>query len=209
MPAPPMPFVPADQHGKLSVMALVCYAGPAAAGERALAPFRALATPLVDMVQAGPYSSMFPPEEESYHPTAVSRTMYVDHVGQAEATTVMEHLSAGTAFMNVTQLRVLGGAASRVGPDETAYAHRDAKIMVNVAAMYADPTTRPAHEEWVAGLSTALNQGDDSGYVGFVGDEGIAGVRRAYPGATGERLAEIKRQYDPTNLFRLNQNIAP
>ena len=82
--------------------------------------------------------------------------------------------------------------------------------MVNVAAVLrAAPTDRPAREAWVDGFAAALRQGDDGAYVNFLGDEGEARVRAAYPGATWDRLAAIKARYDPTNLFRLNQNIPP
>ena len=111
--------------------------------------------------------------------------------------------------MAVAQLRVLGGAMARVPADATAFAHRDRRIMANVVAMYAQPEDRAEHEAWVAGLASELSQGDPAGYAGFLGDEGEARVRAAYPGATWERLAEVKAAYDPENLFRLNQNVPP
>ena len=111
--------------------------------------------------------------------------------------------------MAVTQLRVLGGAVARVPSDATAYAHRERRVMGNVAAMFGNPADRPAHEAWVSGLATELARGDDSGYVGFLLDEGEERVRAAYPGSAWERLREVKGRYDPDNLFRLNQNIPP
>ncbi len=81
--------------------------------------------------------------------------------------------------------------------------------MVNVAAVYERPNEVAEHEPWVRAFAAALRQGDGGAYVNFLGDEGEARIREAYPGATWERLAEIKRRYDPTNLFRLNQNIPP
>jgi hypothetical protein len=209
MVAPPMPFLPAELHGSLIVLAMLCYAGDTDAGERALAPFRALATPLADMLQAMPYSGMFPPEDPSYRPTAAARNMFMDRVDEAVAATILEHLNASDAPVRVTQLRVLGGAISRVPAGATAYAHRSARIMANVAAFYTGPDDRPAKEAWVDGLVAALNQGNDAAYVNFVGDEGPARVRAAYPGKTWDRLVEVKRRYDPDNLFRLNQNIQP
>jgi FAD/FMN-containing dehydrogenase len=111
--------------------------------------------------------------------------------------------------MRVAQLRVLGGAAARVPVDATAYAHRHSKIMVNVAAFYDGPEDKPRREAWVAEFSAALLQGDAGAYVNFVGDEGEARVRAAYPGATWDRLVAIKAAYDPANVFRRNQNIPP
>ena len=109
----------------------------------------------------------------------------------------------------VAQLRVVGGAMARVPADATAFAHRSVPMMINVAAIYENPDDRPRHTEWVAELSGQLLQEHDGVYVGFLGDEGEKGVRAAYPGATWDRLAEIKAKYDPDNFFRLNQNIPP
>jgi FAD/FMN-containing dehydrogenase len=209
MIAPPMPFVPPEHHGKLVVLALLAYAGPVDQGEAAIAPFRALATPLADMVRPMAYPEMYPPEEEDFHPVAAARTMFVESIDRAAAETIVEGIQASSAPMAATQIRVLGGAMARVPADATAFAHRASRIMVNVAAMYQRPEERVVHEAWVNGLARALHQGDDGAYTGFLGDEGEERVRAAYPGATWERLAQVKRRYDPTNLFRLNQNIAP
>jgi FAD/FMN-containing dehydrogenase len=109
----------------------------------------------------------------------------------------------------VAQVRVLGGAMARVPSEATAYAHRSSRIMVNVAAFYEGSTDKSVREAWVTQFAAALDQGDRGAYVNFLADEGEARVRAAYPGATWDRLAAIKRRYDPTNLFRLNQNIPP
>jgi len=209
MPAPPMPFVPAEQHGRLAVLALLAYAGDTEAGERALAPFKALATPLVDMVKPMPYPEIYPPEEEDYHPTAVGHTMFVDAIDRGVAETIMEHLQASDATMRVAQLRVLGGAMARVPAEATAFAHRRSRIMVNLAAFYDGPADRAVRQAWVDEFAVALQQGDTGAYVGFINDEGEARVRDAYPGSTWERLAAVKGRYDPANLFRRNQNITP
>jgi hypothetical protein len=209
MGAPPMPFVPAEYHGKIVIMALMCYAGDAEAGQRAIAPFRALATPIVDMLRPMTYPEIYMPDEEGYHPIAASRTMYVDTFDRDSAAAVISHLESSDAMMRVAQLRVLGGAMARVPADATAFAHRQSKIMVNVAAIYGDPAETPAHEAWATETAAALRQSDAGAYVNFVGDEGEERIHAAYPGQTWTRLAEVKRQYDPENVFRLNQNIAP
>jgi hypothetical protein len=98
---------------------------------------------------------------------------------------------------------------ARVPADATAFAHRDRRILANVVAMYGNPEDRAEHETWVTGLAGELNQGDPAGYAGFLGDEGDERVRAAYPGATWERLIDVKTGYDPDNVFRLNQNIPP
>ena len=211
MSAPPMPFLPVDAHGKLIIMAFLVYAGEAEADERALAPFRALATPLADMLKSMPYPKIYPSEEgaDEYHPVAASRTMFVDRVDRSVAETIVNHLNASTAMMKVAQLRVLGGAMARVPADATAFAHRNSKIMVNIAALYQNPEEKATHEAWVADFASAILQKDRGAYVNFLGDEGQARIRAAYTGSTWDRLAEVKARYDPTNLFRLNQNIAP
>ena len=209
MPAPPMPFVPVEHHGQLIVMALLAYAGAVEAGERAVAPFRAIATPIADMLKPMGYPEMFLPEEGDYHPTVVGHTMFVDTIDRDVAETIVEHLQASDAAVRVAQLRVLGGAMARVPAEATAYAHRERRIMVNLAAFYDGPEDRAVREAWVMDFAAGLRQGDSGAYVNFLGDEGAARVRDAYPRPTWERLAAIKARYDPTNLFRLNQNIPP
>ena len=209
MTAPPMPFVPAEMHGELVIMAMLAYAGEVDEGERAIAPFRALVEPIADMVKPMPYPEMYPPEEGDYHPTAVARTMFIDTIDRDVSQTILEHLRASDAPMRVAQIRVLGGAMARVPAEATAFAHRSSRIMVNVAAFYEGTEERAAREAWVSYFAAALRQGEGGAYVGFLGEEGEGQIREAYPGSTWERLAEIKRRYDPTNLFRLNQNIPP
>ncbi|MEV7968966.1 FAD-binding oxidoreductase [Sphaerisporangium sp. NPDC088356] len=209
MPAPPMPFLPAEQHGQLILLALMAYAGDNEAGNQVIDRFRALATPLADMIQPMPYSAMFPPEEGAEEATAVARTMFIDTVDQATAETMVEYLESSDASMRAVQLRVLGGAMTRVPVDATAFAHRHSKIMVNVAAFYEGPDEQAVREAWVVEFSQALLQSDTGAYVNFLQDESVDRVRAAYPGSTWNRLREIKAEYDPTNLFRLNQNIPP
>ena len=210
MTAPPMPFLPAEVHGELVIMAMLAYAGEEVeAGQRAIAPFRTLAEPIVDMVKSMPYPEIYPPEEDDFHPTAVARTMFIDTIDRDVSQTILEHLRASDAPMRVAQIRVLGGAMARVSAEATALAHRSSRIMVNVAAFYEGAEERAAREAWVSDFAAALEQGDGGVYVNFLGDEGEGRVRAAYPGSTWDRLIEIKSRYDPTNFFRLNQNISP
>ncbi len=209
MPTPPMPFVPEEWHGKLAIMGMLGYAGEAEAGERAIAPFRALAEPIADMVRPMPYPEMYPPEDESYRPLAVAHTLFVDRVDLPVAETIVKWLNDSDAPMRAAQLRVLGGAMARVPADATAFAHRSQRILVNVAAFYEGPDDKPGRQAWVEGFRDALRGDNHAAYVNFLGDEGEARVHDAYPAATWERLARVKAQYDPDNLFRLNQNVAP
>jgi FAD/FMN-containing dehydrogenase len=209
MPAPPMPFIPAEKHGQLVIFAILAHASGGEAGERAIAPFRALATPLADMVKPMPYPEIYPPDDDAYHPTAVGRTMFVDTIDRSVAETIHAYLQSSNASVRVAQLRVLGGAMARVPVEAAAFAHRTRRIMVNVAAFYNSPEDRVVREAWVSDFAVALRQGDAGAYVNFLGDEGEARIHEAYPGTTWDRLTAIKRRYDPTNLFRLNQNIPP
>ena len=208
MSAPPMPFLPEEAHGKMVILAMLAYAGDTDAGDHALAPFRALAEPLADMLRPMTYPELFPPEDPDYHPTAAATTMFIDHVDRSVAQTILRYLEESDAPMRVAQLRVLGGAMARVPADATAFAHRSSSIMVNLAAFYG-ADDRQRREAWVADFKTALDQGDPGAYVNFLVDEGADRVRAAYPGATWDRLAAVKARYDPTNLFRLNQNVPP
>ena len=204
-----MPFVPEEHHGSIVILGMLVHVGPHEEGERALAPFRELATPIADLLAPMAYPDVYPPDDPDYRPLAVARTLFVDEIDRGVAERILAELGASTAQMPVAQLRVLGGAMARVPADATAFAHRASRIMVNVAAVYATPDEEPAHEAWVTAFAAALRQGDKGAYVNFLMDEGEEGVRAAYPDATWDRLAEVKRRYDPDNLFRLNHNIPP
>jgi FAD/FMN-containing dehydrogenase len=209
MVAPPMPFLPAEAHGKMIIMAMLVYLGEAEEGERVLAPFRSIAAPVADMIKPMQYPEIYPPEDESYHPVGASLTMFVDSIDRAAAGLILERLRSSTAMMKVAQLRVLGGAMAGIPADATAFAHRDSRIMVNLAALYQNPGEKATHESWVKDFAAALKQSDEGAYVNFLGDEGPDRIRAAYPGPTWERLVSIKSRYDPANLFHLNQNIPP
>ena len=208
MTAPPMPFIPEELHGTSIVMAFLAYAGDVEAGERAVAPFRSLAEPLTDMVRPMSYPEMYPPEPEPYKVLAVSHTGFVDEISTADYGSIVERLADSVGMTRVVQLRTLGGAMAAVPNDATAFAHRSRKIMVNIATLFEREDDRAASESWVANMTQRLHGQDTTGYVNFLGDEPER-VRQAYPGATWDRLREVKSRYDPTNLFRLNQNIPP
>ncbi len=209
MPAPPAPFVPPEHQGKLVVLAFMCYAGDREAGEKVLAPFRQLATPLADMLRPMTYPEIYPPDDPSFHPTAVGRAMFLDRVDRNVAQTIVGYLRASDAPMRVAQIRVLGGAMARVPVDATAFAHRDCRIMVTLAAFYQGEMDRAVRQAWINDFAAALYQGNRGAYVNFLNNEGRARVRAAYPGSTWDRLAAIKARYDPENMFRLNENIRP
>jgi FAD/FMN-containing dehydrogenase len=208
LPAPPLPFVPNAYHGQLILMATLLHAGPHDAGQKALAPFRELAEPIVDLLRPLAYPEIFPPGNGDSGPRVFMRTGFLDSIDRGVAAQILDRLRASSAVVSSIQLRVLGGAMARVSADATAFPHRQRRIMVNVAAVYGAPDDAPVHSAWASETADALRLGDGA-YVGFLGDEEAARVRAAYPGTTWDRLREVKRRYDPDNLFRLNQNIPP
>jgi FAD/FMN-containing dehydrogenase len=207
MTIPPMPFVPEEHHGTIGILAFMAWVGPVDEGERVMASFRALATPIADLVKPMAYHEMYSEEEEEGPPVLFTdRTMFLERVDRPVAQTMLDHLAASEAPMRAVQLRVLGGAMARIPADETAFALRDRRILTQLAVVFMDEAERPTHEAWINRLADTLHQVDGA-YVNFLGEDGAARIREAYPGTTYDRLATIKQRYDPTNLFRHNQNI--
>jgi FAD/FMN-containing dehydrogenase len=209
MPAPPLPFLPPEIHGTTVIMAMMAFAGPADAAEHALAPFRALARPVADLVRPAPYSSMYLPEDPAHKACVSVRSLFMDRMGREHARTILELLERCDAPMRMAQIRVLGGAASRVSEDATAFAHRNSGIMTSFLAMDGSAAAMQRHEDWGRDCLSAFPQDRDGAYVNFLGLGEHKRVEAAYPPATWARLRRVKRQYDPTNLFHLNQNIPP
>ena len=209
MVAPPLPFLAAEHHGQLIMMAMLAYAGEVDAGERVIAPFRALAAPIADMVQPMRYPEIYKLTEGAEVAEEAARSAFLDTVDVGVAEKIVHHLQTSSAQMAVAQIRVLGGAMARVSAGATAFSHRERQIMAAVGAVYERPEEAPVHEAWVSRFAADLRQGEPGVYVNFLGDEGEGRIREAYPVSTWERLATIKARYDPTNLFRLNQNIEP
>jgi FAD/FMN-containing dehydrogenase len=207
--APPMPFIPEEYHGKPVIMGMLVYAGDVAEGERVLTPFRSITTPFADMMRPMKYPEIYQPEPEDYHPVGANRTMFLDSIDREVAKRILDYLTSSNAMMAVAQLRVLGGAMARVPVNATAFAYRNSKIMVNVAALYNQPDQKAEHEVWATDFAAALRQSDKGAYVNFLSDDGEESVRAAFPTETLSRLAKIKAKYDPMNLFHLNQNILP
>jgi FAD/FMN-containing dehydrogenase len=208
MLAPPMPFIPEEAHGRPVLVALLADVGPVDQAEGVLAPFRALGKPYADMVRTIRYPEMYEGEGPPV-PFMAGANFFADALAPADASTILEQLRQSTAMMKAVQLRVLGGAMARVPNGATAFAHRDRGLFVNIAAMYVDPGETDTHDAWVARLADSLGKGEAGGYVGFLGEEDEETVRAAYPGPTWDRLRELKRRYDPDNIFRLNHNIPP
>lgn len=207
MPAPPLPGLPHTLRGNLVVTVRVCYSGDPGRGVEALAPLRAVATPVVDTVAPVPYAALFDVESPSKGTQVAGRTMFVDQVDDTTAAVVLEHLTQPGPMMRMAQFRVLGGAIARVPADATAYAHRSRPVMVTV--VHDGTGDRTAALRWVDTLASELSPPTPNAYVNFIGPDDAHRVYAAYPGEVLPRLRRIKAAYDPTNLFRGNVNIRP
>ena len=211
MPVPPVPFVPAAFHGKLALIGMMAFSGAPDAAAEALAPFRAIAAPIADLVGPAPYSAMYamdPPPE--MRPAVSCRSRFVDAVSVDTAAKMLAALEACPSPMKMGQIRVLGGAYARVAADATAFAHRQGRVMLGFLAMYEGDAEVTAHfDRWATDAIASVSARNAVAYVNFLGLEGGEGLRAAYPGSTWDRLRQVKAKYDPENLFRLNQNIPP
>jgi FAD/FMN-containing dehydrogenase len=211
--APPVPFLPPDVHGKPIVMVGACYAGSAEDGIDVVRPLKQFGKPIVDLLEPRPYlalQSMFDaaaPHGWHYY----WRSVELPPLTGEAIDTLVEHASALTSPKSYCIVFQLGGALNRVGAEETAYSQRDAAHNVNINAIWTEDDPEPErHVAWARGFFDAM-QSHASGrvYLNFLGDEGEDRVRAAYGERNYERLARLKRAYDPTNVFRLNQNIRP
>ncbi|RIK40671.1 MAG: FAD-linked oxidase [Chloroflexi bacterium] len=207
----PFPYTPEEWYGKPVVMVIVCWSGDLEAGERAIAPLRALAEPIADTIAPGPYSSIYDwtAHQEVRHSFSL-RSMYANELSDAALDAALEAIANASSPYSLIHLRGLGGALNRVMPDATAYAHRHQRYMYTIIGLWMDADEDPEpHSAWTLSLWEKVRHEGDGVYVNFLQNEGPERVRDAYPPATYARLREIKRRYDPTNLFRLNQNISP
>ena len=209
--APELPFVPPEWVGRPVLMVLAAWCGTAEAGERALAPMRALATPVADLVQWIPYPAIYGFTAHLAEPHAASiRMMFADEIGDDTIDAMIAGAESGPSPFNLIHLRGLGGAFARVPADATAFAHRERRYFVAAIAVWLDPDEDPApHEAWTMAMWEILRPAAAGVYVNFLENEGADRVRDAYPGPTYGRLREIKRRYDPDNVFQFNQNIPP
>ena len=210
MALPPAPFVPAELVGTMSLAIMFVYSGDPAEGQAALQPFRDVATPLVDMAMPMPYPGIYQMlESAETRSLGVHRSRFLSALDDEAIDAILGAMAAPSSAMTVIQLRVLGGQMARVGATETAFAHRDAAVMAMILTLYEDPSTEAAQVAWTEALHGKLATNDVGVYSNFLEAEGEERIRAAYPAGAYERLADVKRRYDPANLFHLNQNIRP
>jgi hypothetical protein len=187
-----------------------CYAGPAESADRAFRPVREL-RPALDGVTAMPlpalqsaFDGLYPPGDQWYW-----RADFVDAIPDAAVEAHVEHGSRMPTWKSTMHLYPIDGAAARVGAGETPWAYRDGKWAQVIVGVDPDPASAPALRQWTVDYFDALHPYSMGGaYVNFMMDEGDERVRTTYRGNYA-RLAELKRRYDPTNLFHVNQNIRP
>jgi FAD/FMN-containing dehydrogenase len=211
--APPAPFLPEEVHGKQVVMIGACYAGSPDVGAEVVRPLKQFGRPIVDLLEPKPYTalqSMFDPMvPHGWH--RYWKSVELPPLTDTGINTLVEHAPAITSPKSYCIVFQLGGALARVGEDETAFSQRDAAHNVNINAVWTeDDPDAERHVAWARDFFGALQpHAGGRVYVNFLGDEGGSRVRQAYGARTYERLVEVKRTYDPTNFFRLNQNIEP
>ncbi|HET9242809.1 MAG TPA: FAD-binding oxidoreductase [Gaiella sp.] len=211
--APQVPFLPEEVHGKPILMVGACYAGAPDEGAEVVRPLKQLGRPLADLLEPKPYTalqSMFDPfVPHGWH--RYWKSVELPVLTDAAIDTLVERSSEPTSSRSYTIVFQLGGAVARVGEEETAFGQRDAAHNVNVNAVWTrDDREAGRHITWARDFFDAM-QPHAAGrvYVNFLGEEGGDRVRQAYGTKTYERLVELKRSYDPTNFFRVNQNIEP
>jgi FAD/FMN-containing dehydrogenase len=208
--APPDPLLPERIHGQRVVIIATCYAGTTTAGEAVVAPIRAL-DPVADMIGPMPYTAL----QSTFDPLlpkgtyAYSKSDYFDAIPPAMIDDIIAWAERKPTPLSLTHLNHFGGAMSRVANDATPFAHRDAMFAFSQDALWDGPEDTAVNVKWVKDCWQAMRVHSPRGaYVNFMADEGEDRVRESYRG-NYDRLARIKRKYDPTNLFRLNQNIKP
>jgi hypothetical protein len=211
MHAPPFPWVPEERVGELVLSVIVCWTGSVEDGERALAPLRALATPVADTVRPIPYPVIY---ESTAHQAArhgaVVRMTYADDFSDGAIDTMMAAIENASSPFSVVHLRGMGGAIARVANDDTAFANRDKRYFFAAIAVWLDAAEDSApHRAWADSLFQEVRHEGSGAYVNFLDNEGEDRIREAYGEANYARLARIKAKYDSTNLFRFNQNIRP
>ncbi len=211
--APPLPFLPEEVHGKPIVMVGACYAGSPDEGAEVVRSLKQFGRPIVDLLEPKPYTalqSMFDPlVPHGWH--RYWKSVELPPLTDDAIDTLVEHAPAVTSPKSYCIVFQLGGALARVGEDETAFSQRDAAHNVNINAVWTeeDPDAE-RHIAWARDFFDAMQpHAGGRVYVNFLGEEGGNRVRQAYGARNYERLVELKRAYDPTNFFRLNQNIQP
>jgi FAD/FMN-containing dehydrogenase len=197
--------------GMPAAAVVVCWCGDLAEGERVLKPLRAFGPPLADMVQPMPFPVMQTLLDGAFADRAYNywKSTFIKALSDDAIDLIVDHANRATSPLTATVVEFYGGAASRVGGSDTAFAQRQAQYDIGMMAQWTDPAETDRHTGWSRAFFDAMKPHSSGGYLlNFVGDEGQDTIRAAF-GANYGRLAELKRKYDPTNFFSVNQNVKP
>jgi len=210
--APPLPFLPASVHGTEILVLAICCTGDTAAAEKAVAPFKAVGKPIADVVGPSPYAGWQTAFDPLLAPGA--RNYWKSHDFTELSDGLIELLLGAIGTLPTGECEIfighLGGAVNRVAADATAYPHRDVNFVMNVHTRWSSPSDDKRCVAWARELFEATAKFATGGvYVNFMPDDESQRVRTGAYGANYARLAKIKAKYDPANLFRMNQNVAP
>jgi FAD/FMN-containing dehydrogenase len=209
--APPLPFIPEDRHGDTFLLFVACWAGPIEEGEEVLKPFHDVAPVVADHVGPMPYPALnsafddlVPPGLQHYW-----KANFVKELTDEAIEAHLEHGPKVPAVNSTVHIYPINGACHRVAPDATAFAYRDATFATVIAGMWPDPAQNEANIAWVRDFYEATApHSEEGGYINFMADDDQDRIRANYR-QNYDRLVEVKRKYDPNNLFHLNQNIRP
>jgi hypothetical protein len=212
--APPEPFVPPEMHFQPVVAMIVCWTGEHEAGERVVAPIREALQPVMDMVQPMPYTALQSMLDASgpHGTRGYFKADFMDELSDRAIGQLVEFGASRPGPLTQLLLEPMGGAISRVGEHDTALGRRDVSWCYHALTMWMEPDLQTAdrHIEWARELSTAMAPETTAGvYLNFTSDGGHDRVRAAYGPQKYARLVALKDEYDPDNVFHLNQNIAP
>jgi FAD/FMN-containing dehydrogenase len=210
--APPLPFLPAEVHGQEILIFAMCHAGGLEDGARAVEPFRALGTPIADVVSPHAFVAWQSAFDPLLAPGARNYWKSHDYARLSDATleTILEYAGRLPTPECEVFIAHFGGAVNRVKVDATAYPHRDVEFVMNVHTRWRDPAQDATCIGWARELfAKAAKDATGGVYVNFMPEDDADRVREGAYGRNYARLAAIKAKYDPSNLFRLNQNIAP
>ncbi|WP_222914363.1 FAD-binding oxidoreductase [Natrinema sp. SYSU A 869] len=209
--APLEPFIPEELHGTTVVAFIMCYSGPIEEGEQVVEPLREFGDPIADLVGPMPFTGLQQLFDEDLKAGARNywKTQLVEPLSDEAIDIVVDRARTRPTPSSDIVLEHLGGAIARVSPDTTAFRHRDAAFSFNVFPRWTDPEKDEAHISWAQEFMDAIAPfASDGVAVNFLSQEGDERVKAAY-GANYERLATLKNEYDPENLFQMNQNIEP
>ena len=211
MSAPPAPFIPADMHGKPVLAIAACYTGSLEDGERAVEPLRTFGPPAVALLHPLPYQMLQGMFDEG-SPAGLQnhwKSHFLTGLSDGAIETLEQYAAQRISPLSQMHIYHLGGAMSRIPANATAYPHRDGRFILNIIGMWPDPSENAQQIQWVRDTWQAMTPYSTGGaYLNFMGEEGADRVRAAY-GENYARLVDVKRRYDPTNFFHLNQNIPP